>query len=418
MEEEQFKRFEFQYGLVLVRTRRFQSLMDSLGSKRTTKPMSWVLLYFMPIAAAIGFYIFLSEWGILLSPRGAAVVSYIRTISPLANLGIPGINPYLPIVDGWIALIIAMVIHEAAHGVIARSLGIPVKSSGLLFFLFVPIGAFVDIDETVLKSAKASYAGRILAGGAGINLLLALVCLLLLLASVGTMVPAARGAGIINVGAGTPAFTAGIKQGDIITQVNGQNLTDLNSFFGPTTAFKAGEAVNLTVYRGGQILQFDNVVLACCDQIINTQTNVTISYPYVGVVQIAGADIAAIASQYASATNLYQFPPYWICIPTLPACQERVPFSQVLAPFYTSPLGQSTYQVTNLLYWIMFLNFNLAIFNSLPILPLDGGQAFRVLVRALGRGRLADRTVNGITGAATLGVVVMILGIVAGPYLL
>jgi len=38
--EEEPKRVEFQYGVVLLRTQRFQALLDRLGRVRTTKPLS------------------------------------------------------------------------------------------------------------------------------------------------------------------------------------------------------------------------------------------------------------------------------------------------------------------------------------------------------------------------------------------
>ncbi len=414
MEPEEFKRFEFSYGIILLRTRRFQSLMDRLGSNRISRPAGWLLLYVLPVAAALGFYLFLSELGVLLSPRGSEVASYVRTLSPLANLGLPGINPYLPIVDGWVALVVAMIIHEGAHGIVARSLGLPVKAAGLLFFLFVPIGAFVDVDEKALKETRSSYSGRVLAAGAGINLLVGLLCLLILLASVGSFHPAVSGAGIVNVASGAPAANAGIRPGDIVTQLDGRNLTDLNTVLGPNTTLTAGESVNLTVYRSGQILHFDNVQLACCDVIENLNTKQNISYPYIGVSQISGSDLNSLVSSYSSP---FGNPWQYVCIPTLPACQTRVPFSDALGGFYASPLGGAAAPFATLVYWMFFLNFNLAIFNALPIYPLDGGQAFLVGVKALGGGKLSERASMRITSAVTLAVVAMILGVIAGPYL-
>lgn len=416
MAKDEYKRFEFHFGLILLRTRRFGSLMDRLGRNRISRPVGWLLLYFMPVAAAIGFYIFLTELGVLLSPRGVAVASYIRTLSPLANLGLPGINPYLPIVDGWIALIVALVIHEGAHGVVARSLGLPVKASGLLFFLIVPIGAFVDVDETAIREARPSDSGRVLAAGAGINLLLGIVCLLILIASVSTMVPAAYGAGIVNVKPNAPASNAGLLPGDIVTRINGLAVTDLNAVLGPNTTLRAGQSINLTVYRDGTTLLIKDVKLACCIIQTDIRTNVSTSYPYIGVSQITGDGLRVIVSSYTNPVkNLFLY----ICIPTLPACQERVPFSDAMSHFYTSSaLGPLLIPFVNLLYWLFFINFNLALFNSLPIYPLDGGQAFRVGVKALGKGRLSEKALMRITTAATLAVVGILFGVLAGPYFL
>jgi membrane-associated protease RseP (regulator of RpoE activity) len=414
MGSEEYKRFEFHYGIVLLRTRRFQSLMDRLGASRISKPVGWFLLYIMPVAAAFGFYLFLSQIAILLSPRGAAVATYVRTLSPLANLGLPGINPYIPIVDGWIALIVAMVIHEGAHGVVARSLGLPVKASGLLFFLFLPIGAFVDVDENALKVAKASYSGRVLAGGAGINLVFGVICLIILVAIVGAFSPAASGAGIVNVGTGTPAYAAGVKPGDIITQVNGVSITDLNAVLGPNTTLKGGQYVNLTVYRAGHLFQISNVQLACCIVTENLITKQNLSFPYIGVNQVTRLDLTTTVSQYVTPLNN---PWQYVCIPTLPICQGRVPYSDSLGVFYTSPLGSAGIPLANLMYWFFFLNFNLAVFNALPIYPLDGGQAFAVAIKALGRGKMTESTQMRITGITTLAVVAMLFVVIAGPWL-
>lgn len=414
MESEEFKRFDFQYGIILVRTRRFQSLMDRLGAFRISKAMGWALLYILPVSAFLGFYLFLTEASVLLSARGAAAAAFVRTIGPLANLGIPGINPYLPLVDGWIALVIAMIIHEGAHGIVARSLGLPVKSAGLLFFLFVPIGAFVDVDEAAIKQAKASYATRVLAAGAGINLVTGLVCLLAMVVVVGSFTPVVQGAGIVGIGSGTPAANAGLKVGDIVTQIDGKNITDLSTVIGPYTTLKAGQTVNLTVYRGGKTL-YVPVKLACCYAIQNVTTgqNIT-SYPYIGVEEVTGAQLVTAVSAYVAPLS---DPWQYVCIPTFPVCQSRVPFSGSLAGFYTSPLGSTGPPLANLLYWIFFLNFNLSIFNALPIYPLDGGQAFSVWVKALGKGKLSERTIMRITTVATLAVLALILGVVVAPYL-
>jgi membrane-associated protease RseP (regulator of RpoE activity) len=411
---DEFKRVEFQYGIILLRTRRFQAIMDRLGANRISKPGGWMLLYLMPVAAFFGFYLFLSEASILLSARGAEVAAYVRTIGPLANLGLPGINPYIPIVYGWVALIVAMIIHEGAHGIVARSLGLPVKASGLLFFLFVPIGAFVDVDESAIKQAKPSYSGRVLAAGAGVNLVAGLVCLALLVLIVGSLVPAATGAGIVGVASGGPAANGGLRVGDIVTQFDGQNITDLSTVLNPNTTLKPGQAVNLTVYRGGNTLHL-GVTLGCCNVVQNVTTGKNITtYPYLGVQQITGAGLVSAVSTYAAPlSNLWQY----VCIPTFPACQARVPFSDTLAGFYASPLGGAMAPLSNLLYWLFFLNFNLAIFNALPIYPLDGGQAFAVGVKALGKGKMSEAKQMRITTLATLLVVALIVGVVVSPYL-
>lgn len=423
MEEEKVKRFELHYGLILmVRTKRFLSTMDHLGRNRISKPVGWLLLYLMPVAAAMGFYLFLSIFTVLASSRGAQAASDIVSIGPLANLGIPGLNPYIPIVYGWAALVIGMVVHEGAHGVVARSLGLPVKNSGLILLLFViPLGAFVDIDETVLKQAKKSSGARVLAAGVGTNLLLAVLCLLLLTAIVGSMKPAAEGAGIVAVSKGSPAYNQGIHPGDIVTAVDGKPVTDLDTVLGPSTTLANGSEVNFTVYRNGHMFEIDNIPVVCnqdfCGHVVNTTTNQVIkTYPVIGVSQVPGATLKAAVSAYS---NPFSNPLVYIgCIPTLDIgnCVGAVPFASPNSVFYNSPLGTALVPVTNVLYWVFFLNFYLAVFNALPIYPLDGGQAFRVGVEALGKGRFTEKGVSRITVAVTAAVLVMLLVIVVGPY--
>jgi len=418
MEPGDYKRFEFQYGIILLRTRRFQSLMDRLGASRISKPVGWFLLYVMPVAAAIGFYLFLSELGILFSPRGAAVASYVRTLSPLANLGIPGINPYLPIVDGWIALVIAMIIHEGMHGIVARSLGLPVKAAGLLFFLVVPIGAFVDVDENAIKTAPSSYSGRVLAAGAGINLMVGLLCLLLLVGVVSTMRPASQqGIGVV-VAADSPLSKAGIQTYDYILDVNGIPLND-PSAISTSSWYKINNTVTLTVFRGGTT--FEKNVTLSYQLLQNTSSGQTFKSPFIGVsfINPGTQSVPSLQSAVNAYTGAALTRPFtYVCIPTLPTCQSVVPFSDTMAPFYTSSLGAIVSPLANLLYWIFFLNFNLAIFNALPIYPLDGGQAFMVGVKALGKGKLSEKTLLRITGAATLAVITLIFAVLAGPWLL
>jgi membrane-associated protease RseP (regulator of RpoE activity) len=418
MGSDDYKRFEFHFGLILLRTRRFQTTMDRLGSFRISKPMGWILLYVMPIAAAFGFYLFLSELGILLTPTvGVRAASYVRSLGPLAILGLPGINPYLPIVDGWIALIVAMIIHEGAHGIVARSLGLPVKAAGLLFALFIPIGAFVDVDEKAMKEAKASHSGRVLAAGAGINFVLGLVCLLLLLSTVSLMTPASpRGIGVIVVD-GSPLNKAGVQTYDYILAVNGTPLNNVNDI-ATSSWYHINNTVTITDWRAGTT--FEKNVTIGTQLFQNTSSGQIFKRPFLGISfgspsTQSASSLAGVASGYSGAITTRPF--LYICIPTLPACQSLVPFSDTMSGFYTSPLGSALVPLANLLYWLFFLNFNLAVFNSVPIYPLDGGQAFSVAVKALGKGRLSDAAVMRITSVATFAVLALLVSVFAIPYL-
>jgi membrane-associated protease RseP (regulator of RpoE activity) len=413
--EEEYKRFSFQYGLVLVRTRRFLGLMDRLGRRRISRPAGWILLYLMPVTAGIGLFVFLTTLSVFFSPAVHQVGVAVRNISPLAYLGLPGINPYIPILDGWAALVVAMVIHEGAHGVVARSLGLPVKAAGLFFFLVVPLGAFVEVDETALKAAKARDSGRVLAAGAGVNMVLGVVSLLLLFGLVSSMAPAANGIGVtqvyttIQVGqtsVPTPAAKAGIVPGDFIVAVNGIHYNDPTGFL-ESSWYRPGEVINVTLWRDGQLIQVSNVTLA------TNPGNATLGF--LGVTDLGFSELAGTVSTYTG--SFFTRPIMYLCIPTFPNCGGIAPFSNELAVFYTSPYGAWLVPLANLLYWFFFLNFNLAIFNALPIYPLDGGQAFQAGLKGLAGGKLSEKSVSRITSATTLAVVAIIFSFPLAAYL-
>src|SRR3989442_9873715 len=236
--------------------------MDRLGRYRITGPFAWLMLYIMPVAAGFALFLEFVNLSVIFSPQGAALVQYIRSLTPTVNLLIPGINPYVPIVYGWLALMVALVVHEGAHGVVARSLGMPVKSAGLLFLLILPIGAFVEVDDKVLKVARARDSTRVLAAGAGINFVLAILSVALLFNIVSTMTPASNGVGVLSVYQNStslysPADVAGIKPGDFILSINNVRI---DSALNDSSLYRPGNRVNLTIWRGGETV-VKNIVL-------------------------------------------------------------------------------------------------------------------------------------------------------------
>jgi len=161
-------------------------------------------------------------------------------------------------------------------------------------------------------------------------------------------------------------------------------------------------------------MQFNNVKLGSIT-VNDTRTGTVSTRAFLGVEDLGYSDLTGLVSSY---TNSFFSKAYFLCIPTIPICQGSVPFSDSNSVFYTSSYGASLAPLANLLYWLFFLNFNLAIFNSLPIYPLDGGQAFRVGVKALGGDKLSEKSLGRITSIATLIVVAILVTVIAGPYLL
>ncbi len=419
-ESQRYKPISRWFLFFMLRTRKGLGLMDKLGQWRISKPLAWVMLFLTPVAGAIALYFIIQLVALYLSPVGPQLASTVRTISPLANFLLPGINPYLPL-SVWLAVIVAVVIHEAAHGIIARSLGFPIKSAGVLLLLFLPIGAFVEVDDKKLKESRSRDSLRVLGAGAGINFIVGIACLLLLILTVSAMVPAVRGAAIVGVVPDSPtlhspAYVAGIQPGDFVLAINNKPVTDLGILHNGN--FSVGEQVNVTIWRGGQTKTLGIVLSNYTVTLVNNTSGKSTSttYPFLGVNQASYDTLQATANGYATA---YKSSPiaYLAEIPTFTRFEASVPFSDLLSSFYTSPLGALTPAVTSSLYWMFFVNFNLAIFNSLPIYPMDGGQAFESFLRGAGRGRISDELARRVTTGVTLAIFLALFVVIAGPYI-
>ena len=141
-------------------------------------------------------------------------------------LAIPGLNPMLPLVYGIIGLIIAMVIHELAHGIQSRANDIKVKSSGILYGV-VPLGAFVEPDEEELSASSRKSRLHVYAAGITTNFIMAAVLFTVMFASVSCCVTSDYED---NPAIYAEAYDIGIPVSSILTEVDGTAITDYTGF--------------------------------------------------------------------------------------------------------------------------------------------------------------------------------------------
>jgi membrane-associated protease RseP (regulator of RpoE activity) len=95
-----------------------------------------------------------------------------------------------------------------------------------------------------------------------------------------------------------------------------------------------------------------------------------------------------------------------------------VPFSDSLSPFYRSPLGPQWIIYVNTLYWIWFVNVNVAVFNALPLYPLDGGRIFNITLNRLVRRKNPEKLITAITAAVSVALVLVLVLIIVLPFIL
>ncbi len=172
--------------------------------------------------------------------RGGVSIEYV--------LAIPGLNPLLPFWFGLLALIIALVCHEMAHGLQSRANDVGVKHTGLLYAV-VPLGAFVEPDEKDVEAA--SRRGRIDIYTAGITTNFVIAAVAFLIFSIGMLggisSPYNDNVAVYAETADSPAYGAGLPVGAIITEVDGVPFSYTSDYYtNPQYSWNIGDEVTVT----------------------------------------------------------------------------------------------------------------------------------------------------------------------------
>ncbi|MGQ9587318.1 MAG: site-2 protease family protein [Thermoplasmata archaeon] len=190
----------------------------------------------------------------------ATIVSQIaEPPSPELILGIPGVNPVIPLGYGVLALVIAIVVHEFAHGILTRVGQIKVQSLGLVF-LVLPIGAFVEPDEKELKETTRRRRSKVYAVGPASNIILALVTLALFSGvMMSSAEPSTEGALAFGVVDDSPAAIAGISPGSVVVQVDDTNIRSADDLVQRVSP-SPGSPVAIRYYYAGKLRAAEGVV--------------------------------------------------------------------------------------------------------------------------------------------------------------
>ena len=407
--EAEQRRIKFTFPILTIRTQIFNRVFDRLGSLRASRLISWSALIIVPIVAGIGLYLISNSLFTLLWTPAAREAQ--RGFGLGAYLLLPGINPFLPLFYGWIAIVVAIVVHEGAHGIIARNRGLRVKSSGLLFLFIIPIGAFVDVDEKQLAKAKAKDSLRVLASGVGGNIIVAIVCILSILVIVSGLTPVIDGVYISEVTDGMPAQEAGLLPEDVFVSVDNVEIGNLEELSALLENKNPGEVVQVVVARGARWAdRFSTSVNLTESKTVNQteSENRTVMGVIVGDL-MTEERLAFYQTLTPETFSYYLIPPAW--------APGLVPFSDSLAPFYTHGLAQ-WHVLANVLFWLWFVNVNVAVFNALPIYPLDGGRMFDISLKSILGRRVDEKSVSRITIAVTATLIFILLMIALIPFIM
>ncbi len=211
------------YGLakygpcIMIKTKLGTKLMDRLA----VYTRFWKI--FGTISIAIAF--FLMAFIIVIIAVGVSNLASSLTSPGLGveyALAIPGLNPLLPFWYGVLGLIVAMVVHEMAHGFQTRANNMRVDSTGLLYVV-VPIGAFVEPNEKDIEKSSRRQKLDLYTAGISVNFITAAVTFFIFAVLMLGNISSDYGdnAAVYQISSGSPAFDAGIPSGSIIVSVDG-----------------------------------------------------------------------------------------------------------------------------------------------------------------------------------------------------
>ena len=150
----------------------FSDLPKSSVEKTQEANMLLFLVFIGGITLMMIYLLFLSSFNTLIGLFNKLIGQEV-VVKPSVALVLPGIN--IPFFEGIIALLIILVTHEFAHAFAASVHRIKIKSSGIVSFGSLPIGAFVEVDEEKLFRSQKKIQVRTLANGIGANIITAVI---------------------------------------------------------------------------------------------------------------------------------------------------------------------------------------------------------------------------------------------------
>ncbi|KXS43194.1 MAG: peptidase M50 [Methanolobus sp. T82-4] len=282
------------YGPVLmIRTTKGLKLLDKLARPgKAWKVYANIGIVLMFIGMAAMFLIVILSDIALLSSIGDNTLPEPGRFNEARNIFlIPGVNEFIPLTWGVIALIVTLVVHEFSHAILCRVEDIRVKSMGILLAL-VPIGGFAEPDEEELfgkkeedeedkpdpygdrrlgivieeeeeeeeekqetqepkteevpeKKATRNQRARILAAGVMANFVVTLIAFSLLFGPVlGAMAPLGNTM-VVDVGEGSPAYAAGIREDMVITQLDDTSIANVQEMLDYLDSVEMGSTVQV-----------------------------------------------------------------------------------------------------------------------------------------------------------------------------
>lgn len=339
----------------------------------------------------------------------------------------------LTIISFIIILSVLVLVHELGHYLVAKKLGIKVEEFGFGFpprawgkkigetvysINWLPVGGFVKLygEDNAgggkMSSAVSGLKGEdvkraffarplwqricVVTAGVIMNFILAIVIISFLFSTQGVPLPT-ENVVVNGVSNNSPAAIAGLRNKDRILEINGQKISDTQTFI-KTTKSNAGHEVSLLVKRG--------------DQTFTTKLTPRLHPP-----KNEGAMGVSITNIEVKKYTWYEAPFYgtveagkfsWLILSGLGQTIKDLFTGGLKAESVAGPIGvaQLTGEAVRagwfaVLWFVALLSLNLGVLNIMPIPALDGGRFFFMLIE-LFTGKKVNPKYEGYAHAAGL----------------
>ncbi|MGI8649105.1 MAG: RIP metalloprotease RseP [Rubrobacter sp.] len=308
-----------------------------------------------------------------------------------------------------LGLILLIVIHELGHMLTAKAVGVRVPEFGVGFgppifrkkfgktiysFRIILLGGFAKMagmgdgetgPDTYYEKSAWRRAAIIFAGPLA-NFVAAVVILAGVFMFSGVITGATNQ--VSEVVPDSMAASVGIEAGDRIVAVDGNPVANWEDFTSVVSEKRPGDEASLVVARGGEEQAFDGTLRASPDDPERALVGVSpepIRETY-GLFESVGMAFTQIAQIMAALVGF---------IGQLVTGQESF-YDNVTGP--VGIVSVSSESVTQGIYPILlaFISLNLAVFNLLPILPLDGGHLLFIALEKIFRRPISEATMNKV----------------------
>lgn len=306
----------------------------------------------------------------------------------------------MAIIIALIIIAVLILVHEWGHFIAARRVGIPVHefSLGFGYLLFsttrdgtqyslrlIPLGGYVRMageepgdtenpegfnTRTPLEKMRVAFAGPVM------NFVLAIIIFIITFAVIGVTKPIDE-AVIGEVIKDKPAYTAGLKSGDKILAINGQDVASWNEFMTIIQKSPTNKPLQLKISRGEQ------TKIMVMTPVLNESTG----KPIIGVVnKYTFERVGVITAVKMGFVQTYQ-----LTVALLSGLgmlfTGAASTADLAGPVgITNMIGDAARGgMVYLLSFTAFLSINLGILNLLPIPALDGSRIVFAMVEAIRR---------------------------------